>query len=137
MACICSLVLNKRLANTSTVFLYTKYFVLTKACKQVQVPDWPRFYSLLLQNISLSLEDRDAEELILVLCGYHRLLTERDLEVIEDKPEVEDDNPDATSNATPATATSSLESEQEQQQDAGELWLETGHNDGEKNWLPL
>ena len=38
----------------------------------------------LLQNILLTLEDRDAEELILVLCGYHKLLTERDLEVIQD-----------------------------------------------------
>ena len=37
-----------------------------------------------LQNILLTLEDRDAEELILVLCGYHKLLTERDLEVIQD-----------------------------------------------------
>ena len=36
------------------------------------------------QNIVLSLEDRDAEELILVLCGYHKLLTERELDVIQD-----------------------------------------------------
>ena len=27
------------------------------------------------QNIALSLEDRDADELVLVLTGYHRLLT--------------------------------------------------------------
>jgi hypothetical protein len=27
------------------------------------------------QNIVLSLEDRDAEELVIVLCGYHRLLS--------------------------------------------------------------
>ena len=32
----------------------------------------------------MSLEDRDAEELILVLCGYHKLLTERELDVIQD-----------------------------------------------------
>jgi hypothetical protein len=30
------------------------------------------------------LEVRDAEELILVLVGYHKLLTERDLELIQD-----------------------------------------------------
>ena len=36
------------------------------------------------QKLSLTLEDRDAEELILVLCGYHKLLTERELEVIQD-----------------------------------------------------
>ena len=35
----------------------------------------------LLQTISLSLEDRDAEELVLVLRGYFRLLTGRELEV--------------------------------------------------------
>ena len=38
-----------------------------------------------MQNIILSLEDRDAEELILVLCGYYRLLTDRELEVIQEK----------------------------------------------------
>ena len=38
-----------------------------------------------LQNIILSLEDRDAEELILVLCGYYRLLTDRELEIIQEK----------------------------------------------------
>ncbi len=37
-----------------------------------------------LQKLSLTLEDRDAEELILVLVGYHKLLTERDLELIQD-----------------------------------------------------
>jgi hypothetical protein len=31
------------------------------------------------------LEDRDAEELILVLCGYYRLLTDRELEIIQEK----------------------------------------------------
>ena len=38
-----------------------------------------------MQNIILSLEDRDAEELILVLCGYYRLLTDRELEIIQEK----------------------------------------------------
>jgi hypothetical protein len=42
------------------------------------------FFVSFLQNIILSLEVRDSEELILVLCGYHKLLTERDLEVIQD-----------------------------------------------------
>ena len=32
----------------------------------------------------MTLEVRDAEELILVLVGYHKLLTERDLELIQD-----------------------------------------------------
>ena len=41
--------------------------------------------NIFLQNIILSLEDRDAEELILVLCGYYRLLTDRELEVIQEK----------------------------------------------------
>ena len=41
--------------------------------------------TLLFQNIILSLEDRDAEELILVLCGYYRLLTDRELEIIQEK----------------------------------------------------
>ena len=36
------------------------------------------------QNIQLTLEDRDAEELILVLCGYHKLITERELDVVQD-----------------------------------------------------
>lgn len=36
------------------------------------------------QKLALTLEDRDGEELILVLCGYYKLLTERDLEVIQD-----------------------------------------------------
>ena len=40
---------------------------------------------IFLQNIILSLEDRDAEELILVLCGYYRLLTDRELEIIQEK----------------------------------------------------
>ena len=30
------------------------------------------------------MEDRDGEELILVLCGYYKLLSERDLEVVQD-----------------------------------------------------
>ena len=34
--------------------------------------------------MALTLEDRDAEELILVLCGYHKLLSQRTLEVIQD-----------------------------------------------------
>ena len=42
------------------------------------------FPCVFFQNIVLSLEDRDAEELILVLCGYHKLLTERELDVIQD-----------------------------------------------------
>ena len=40
---------------------------------------------MFFQNIILSLEDRDAEELILVLCGYYRLLTDRELEIIQEK----------------------------------------------------
>jgi len=41
-------------------------------------------FLFLLQKLSLTLEDRDASELILVLVGYHKLLTERDLELIQD-----------------------------------------------------
>ena len=56
------------------------------------------------QNIVLSLEDRDAEELVLVLCGYHRLLApgasageeETELEVIRQKSELEEDSTAAT-----------------------------------------
>ena len=32
----------------------------------------------------LSLEDRDAEELVLVLRGYYKLLTDRDLDIIQE-----------------------------------------------------
>ena len=31
------------------------------------------------------MEDRDCEELVLVLCGYYRLLTESHLEVTQEK----------------------------------------------------
>ena len=37
------------------------------------------------QRIVLTLEDRDCEELVLVLCGYYRLLTESHLEVTQEK----------------------------------------------------
>lgn len=37
------------------------------------------------QNIVLSLEDRDAEELILVLRGYYQLLANRELEIVRQK----------------------------------------------------
>ena len=36
-------------------------------------------------KIQLILEDRDCEELVLVLCGYYRLLTEQPLEVVQEK----------------------------------------------------
>ena len=45
------------------------------------------------QNIVLSLEDRDADELVLVLTGYHRLLTaggggsQEELNVVRQKSE--------------------------------------------------
>ena len=43
------------------------------------------------QNIVLSLEDRDAEELVLVLTGYHRLLAgargQEELNVVRQKSE--------------------------------------------------
>ena len=38
----------------------------------------------ILQKLCLTLEYRDAEELILVLHGYHKLLTERELEILQD-----------------------------------------------------
>ena len=47
----------------------------------------------LSQNIVLSLEDRDADELVLVLTGYHRLLTsggggsQEELNVVRQKSE--------------------------------------------------
>ena len=37
-----------------------------------------------MQKLCLTLEYRDAEELILVLHGYHKLLTERELEILQD-----------------------------------------------------
>ncbi len=51
--------------------------------------------SVCLQNIALSLEDRDAEELVLVLAGYHRLLSavggraapQQELEVVRHRSE--------------------------------------------------
>ena len=43
------------------------------------------------QCITLSLEDRDAEELLLVLCGYHNLLADRELEVVRQKGEFAED----------------------------------------------
>ena len=41
-------------------------------------PDWLAVH---LQTLLLSLEERDAEEIILVLRGYHKLLTDRVLPV--------------------------------------------------------
>jgi hypothetical protein len=40
-----------------------------------------------LQNIVLSLEDRDADELILVLAGYYKLLTDTEIEVVHEQTE--------------------------------------------------
>lgn len=43
----------------------------------------PTFYKSIfeMQTLVLSLEERDAEELVLVLRGYHKLFTDRDMSV--------------------------------------------------------
>ena len=55
---------------------------------------WRRklFTFFVFQNIVLCLEDRDGDELILVLSGYYKLLTDRDLEVIREKNQFSQQN---------------------------------------------
>lgn len=61
---------------------YENFGVLWLCDRKVLLGDKCSF--LVFQKLALTLEDRDAEELILVLCGYYKLLSERDLEVIQD-----------------------------------------------------